>query len=978
MLISNYVPFKSAFAESSIELPSGFEVLKVVSALKNPTDIVFSPDGRWFFAERSGKVRVFEDGKLLSNPLLDISSHVNGYTDRGLLSIALDPDFETNGYIYLLYTYHRDGQDPTAPETNRLTRVQLSPPTTNTLTPTIDPPETIILGTISTPYDQGQDDTCRAGTDCITNDAGNHAADHILFLPDKTMLVSIGDGSSIAGPDKRALRSQDKNWMVGKVLRIDREGKGLDTNPFWNGDPDAPISKVYHYGLRNPFRMTLHPQFGLFIADVGFNRWEELNHATTPGTNFGWPCFEGNFVREGYSSNSTTKPECDLLYAHPETVTMPLFAYPHNYLDAGAAIIGGAFYFGNDYPLEYNGNYFFADLLNGYMKRILLDSSGKFVSSEDFAKGIPLGTTKVFTFPDGDLGWLSFYTGEVFKISYTAGNRPPVAVASSDISYGKQLPLEVQFSAQDSFDPDGGQISYLWDFGDSTGASSTERDPKYQFSEARKYVVTLTVQDDKSSSSSQIPIFAGNTPPTAEITELSQTQGTGNPSSKLVFEEGAHISYKGRSIDAEDSGGIAEGRVNWTLTLHHGDHQHIIFEDRTGYEGDFVAKYYYHTDDMNSQMGILSVIDEYENSYYELQFTATDSQGLSSSTSTRFEVLPSASPYDYAPNFLLLGGNYYEASEAPPFLPKFTVTAWFKTSKDYNSTANIVDKASISRAGEGYDKEYGIWMTRTEEIQAGFRDNGTNYYVQSPEKYSDGRWHYAVTTYDGADLILYIDGSEVASKHAVVIRDSGGDEPLRIGAKSERFVDFFSGRVDEIRIWDRAISAADVADQYNNGNFDLTGQVAFFSFDSHAQGSLSVIAGMLEPYGARASIFNGQITDSVLEPDSNGILLRVKTDGDAEMTILLPRTLIDAKDGDSDASFIVTIGGKEIKYRESNISQFDRILVIPIPAGSEEVRIAGTQVIPELPSASILVIIAIMTSMAIIMYRKLHFRWSGV
>jgi glucose/arabinose dehydrogenase len=796
-----FLPLLSASAEEAISLPSGFESKSIITGLKNPTDIVFSDDGRWFITERTGKVRVVQNGQLLEAPLLDITSHVSCcFNDRGLLSIALDPDFEANGYIYLLYTYQRVGTDVKDPQTNRLTRIQLDPPAANILTPAVNPPEEVLLGAISTPYDQGQFDVCKAGTDCMPNDYGNHAADDILFAPDKTMYVSVGDGSAADFVDERSLRSQDKNWMAGKVLRIDRDGKGLETNPFWNGDPDAPISKVYDYGLRNPFRLATHPEFGLFIADVGAYNWEEINHSS-PGANFGWPCFEGSFAHRGFARDAATKQTCDAVYTHSEIVTMPFFSYPHP-KDGTAAVIGGTFYVGDLYPLEFKDNYFFADLIQGYIKRIVLDSFGNFVSLNDFASGLPPFITNVFSFPDGDIGWLSLYSGEVAKISFSAGNRMPVAIASSNVSFGS-LPLSVQFTGDQSYDPDGDTLSYSWDFGDGS-MISTEINPQHIFTVRGNYTTTLTIRDGDLASSSRVVIYAGNTPPDVLIT---------SPAIDSSFIEDETIYYSATASDLQD-GGIPENHVEWQLILRNEGNKTIL-QNLSGYQGSFKAPY------------------EDNTAYYELQFSATDTQGLTANTSIIFNVL-SASKYHYDPSLPLFDGNYLDIPETASLkLSEFSVASWFKTAKNDRSFDTIVNRDGGESEATEANQNYEIGVAFNQQIQAGFRSSdGTPNFVTSPGRYNDSRWHYAVVTYDDSVLALYLDGIQVSKLPTTAVPDTSGSKDVRIGAKSTALRDYFVGNVDEVRIWNRAITAAEVADQYNRGIFNADGQMVHVSFGS--------------------------------------------------------------------------------------------------------------------------------------------------
>jgi hypothetical protein len=158
-------------------------------------------------------------------------------------------------------------------------------------------------------------------------------------------------------------------------------------------------------------------------------------------------------------------------------------------------------------------------------------------------------------------------------------------------------------------------------------------------------------------------------------------------------------------------------------------------------------------------------------------------------------------------------------------LSKFSVAAWFKTSADYNTDAFIVNKAGASD-----NMNYGLWMSNAEKIRGGFESaSGTAFYATSPLSYSDGKWHYAVVTFDGSVIGLYVDGLLVATKTASASPDSGGDEPIRMGASSESLNNYFVGNVDEIRIWKIALTPQQVIDA-SNGKFNSNDQIEYLDF----------------------------------------------------------------------------------------------------------------------------------------------------
>src|SRR6266487_3522545 len=182
--------------------------------------------------------------------------------------------------------------------------------------------------------------------------------------------------------------------------------------------------------------------------------------------------------------------------------------------------------------------------------------------------------------------------------------------------------------------------------------------------------------------------------------------------------------------------------------------------------------------------------------------------------------------------FILSFQSVYSANQEINFLDvntsavsKFSVAAWFKTSTDYRSDALIVNKP-----GADNNMNYGIWMTNVEKVQAGFEtSNGKPMYATSPLSYSDGKWHYTVVTFDGSVINLYVDGIQVAKKSASGSPDGGGDQPVRMGANSEAFNDYFVGNVDEIRVWRVALTPQQVTEAYQ-GTFDIKYQVLYLDF----------------------------------------------------------------------------------------------------------------------------------------------------
>lgn len=169
----------------------------------------------------------------------------------------------------------------------------------------------------------------------------------------------------------------------------------------------------------------------------------------------------------------------------------------------------------------------------------------------------------------------------------------------------------------------------------------------------------------------------------------------------------------------------------------------------------------------------------------------------------------------------------------PHSLKKFTLAVWFNTSENFSTNAFLVNKGGVGIDTKGYNMNYGIWMNSRGNIIAGFEDEeGMDRTVGSNQKYNDGKWHQAVVTYDGnSNLILFIDGRQVAIKPVgVILPDSGGPKPIRIGANSFQPDNFFRGFVDEVRIWNRTLDSSEILDGYVNNRYNPDKQIVYSSF----------------------------------------------------------------------------------------------------------------------------------------------------
>jgi len=202
----------------------------------------------------------------------------------------------------------------------------------------------------------------------------------------------------------------------------------------------------------------------------------------------------------------------------------------------------------------------------------------------------------------------------------------------------------------------------------------------------------------------------------------------------------------------------------------------------------------------------------------------------------------STGTYHYSPSYVLTGSNYNDVlSSSSLQLSQFSVAAWFKTSSNFASDAFIVNKGGAGSDSSGQNLNYGMWMTSTEKVKAGFETStGADQYVTSLNSFNDGKWHYAVVTFGGSSIILYVDGVQVATKSTLGSSpESSGTKPVRIGANSRVTPpgNFFTGEVDEVRVWNDDLTVQQVTDATMGTSFNPAEQVLYIDFTSSALAS---------------------------------------------------------------------------------------------------------------------------------------------
>ena len=413
--------------------------------------------------------------------------------------------------------------------------------------------------------------------------------------------VAVGQPQTLPAARGGALRSQNANvpgypaQYNGKVIRIDPEtGLAAPGNPLAGspGGADAIVAS----GFRNPYRMAFRPGTSeLWIGDVGWETWEEINRLIEPSapflSNYGWPCYEGAERMPGYEALGLDV--CTALYASREHVP-PYYAYHHlvpvapdDGCGAGQGAISGlAFYSNGLYPAEYQGALFFADYARNCIYSMMAGPDG-LPNPNDRRPFVhdALEPVQLIIGPGNDLYYTSL-AGELHRIVALGTNQPPVASLVATPSAGA-VPLTVAFDASASSDPDpGDSLTYGWDLdGDGAFDDGSGARVSYVYSSAGERTASVRVTDSRGAvtSASQM-IVAGESAGglTASITSLAPQQ----------FRVGDVVRFSGTGADGERP--LSAANLHWDLVMQHCPsvdqcHPHVVESFEGVAEGSFVA-----------------------------------------------------------------------------------------------------------------------------------------------------------------------------------------------------------------------------------------------------------------------------------------------------------------------------------------------------------------------------------------------------
>jgi len=364
----NFVIFLSislaSLACSGQKLPPHFFSYQVAKGLTEPTSIAFLSDDYLLVSEKSGKIKRLKIGDDKFDVFYQVKTETSG--ERGLQNVIVHPDFLNHPYFFIYYT-RSDGLK------NRLSRV-------------------IVEGKILT-------EAILLEFEPMGKDAIYHNGGGMAIWNDK---IYLGVGEQYAG------NSNDLNSYNGKIVRLNLDGSIPNDNPTLEGS--VVQRSTWSYGLRNPFNIDIDQENGrIFVNDVGYDSWEEINDATRPSLFFGWPYGEGSI-----SHINPNVPFADPIFKYPNIVSDKTNSIAPD--DKGCSITSGFFYrpAKGNFPNIYHGRYFFSDMCNGWVRT--LDPVS--LKTEIFSRGLRSGDFGFKASNNGEVYYLNFFEGTLSKIIY--------------------------------------------------------------------------------------------------------------------------------------------------------------------------------------------------------------------------------------------------------------------------------------------------------------------------------------------------------------------------------------------------------------------------------------------------------------------------------------------------------------------------------------------------------------------------------
>ena len=490
-------------------LNAGFIESLISTLAQPPTSMAFSPDGsRLYVTQEDGNLRVIQNGTLLTTPFMTVSTDT--FSERGLLGVALDPNFTTNRQ---LYTYHTTPSAVT-PRRHLVTRW------------TADASLNVASGTGTTIFQ------------IPATNAGNHNGGALNFGPDGKLYIAVGDGAS-SPTDAQSLGS-----LNGKILRINTDGTIPSDNPFFTNPAVGTGNNraIYALGLRNPFTFAFQPGTNLaFVNDVGSsgaNRREETNPLSA-GANFGWPNVEGIQASPPAFANGT--------------YTNPVYVY-----NDGFSMTGSVFYNPQNpmFPANLVGRYFLADYVNGFIRSIPTTAPFDAVGFATGASGpVDLDVNPA----DGSLYYLEYSSRRVMRVFVSTSLLPTISnqPTNQNVAVGQNATFSVIAGGPAA-------VSYRWqqalqwgsfsDIGGATNPSYTRTNNQLADNNLRLRVVVTNIIGSATSNEAILGVI-NNTAPVPSIT---------SPLTSLRFAGGVAVNYQGTATDTQD-GTLPASAFSWTI-----------------------------------------------------------------------------------------------------------------------------------------------------------------------------------------------------------------------------------------------------------------------------------------------------------------------------------------------------------------------------------------------------------------------------
>jgi cytochrome c len=580
-----------------------FSRIVLAEKLEEPVELAVLPGERVLFVERRGGVKLYTpaNGRTTKIATIPVSTKYadSSQAEDGLLGLAADPNFATNGFVYMYYS-------PAGPQAkNVLARFHMQGDSLQ-----LDSKKIIL----EVPTQRLK--CCHTGGSIAFDSKGN------LYLStgDNSNPFASGYAPIDERPDRMPWDAQkssgNTNDLRGKIIRIHPEPDGSytipDGNLFPKGTPKTR-PEIYTMGHRNPYRISVDSHTGfLYWGDVGPDAnedsvgrgprgYDEINQARTAG-NYGWPYFVGN--NQSYnkvtwidSAHITAGEKFDP--AHPVNRSpnntglndlppargayiwypyAPSSDFPIVGTGGRAAEAGPVFYrsdFRNaarPFPQYYDGKLFIYEFMRHWIMAVTMDSKGDLVSIEQFMPSAKFSAPIEMEFaPSGDMYILEYGTAwfqgnddaRLVKIEYNAGNRKPIVAVAVDRPTGA-LPMRIKLSSAGTLDLDEDSLRYAWTIsraGGGTVARLTQPNPSFTLTQPGTYTASLTVTDAHGAqSTASVPIAAGNEPANVDVDLID--------SNKTFFFPGVPVRYAVRVTDREDgslrSGSIPASRVNVT------------------------------------------------------------------------------------------------------------------------------------------------------------------------------------------------------------------------------------------------------------------------------------------------------------------------------------------------------------------------------------------------------------------------------